>query len=93
MCVFEFIYFARPDSTIDGLNVMRVRRAMGRELARESPVEADIVLPVPDSGIAGGHLVMPENWVCFFDMGLMKIVILVGLLFVQNKVNAVWQYV
>ena len=71
LCVFEFIYFARPDSTIDGLNVMRVRRAMGRELARESPVEADIVLPVPDSGIAGALGYAGELGL-FFDMGLMK---------------------
>jgi amidophosphoribosyltransferase len=50
-CVFEHIYFARADSTIDGFNVNRVRRRMGEQLAREYPVSADIVLPVPDSGI------------------------------------------
>ncbi len=53
VCIFEYIYFARPDSTIDGINVMQARRAMGRELALEHPVEADLVMPVPDSGIAG----------------------------------------
>jgi amidophosphoribosyltransferase len=51
-CAFEYIYFARPDSVIDGKNVYEVRANMGRRLALESPVEADIVLPVPDSGIA-----------------------------------------
>ncbi len=49
-CVFEYIYFARPDSTIDGRNVYRIRYDIGRMLAKESYVEADIVSPVPDSG-------------------------------------------
>ncbi len=50
MCIFEFIYFARPDSVIDGLNVYQVRKAHGRRLAEEAPVEADLVMPFPDSG-------------------------------------------
>lgn len=49
-CIFEYVYFARPDSTIANRNVYKVRVEMGRELAREHPVEADIVIPVPDSG-------------------------------------------
>jgi amidophosphoribosyltransferase len=49
-CMFEYVYFARPDSIIDDINVAKVRTAMGRELARLHPVEADIVVPVPDSG-------------------------------------------
>ena len=49
-CIFEYVYFARPDSTIAGRNVHRVRIEMGRRLARENPVEADVVVPVPDSG-------------------------------------------
>ncbi len=49
-CIFEFIYFARPDSTIDGKNVYLMRKAHGRRLAREAPVEADFVMPFPDSG-------------------------------------------
>lgn len=49
-CVFEYVYFARPDSTISNQNVYKVRVNMGRELARENPVNADIVIPVPDSG-------------------------------------------
>lgn len=51
-CVFEFIYFARPDSLILGRRVFEVRRRMGHILAREHPAEADIVVPVPDTGIS-----------------------------------------
>jgi amidophosphoribosyltransferase len=50
-CAFEYIYFARPDSVIDGKNVYEIRVKMGMQLAKENPVDADIVLPVPDSGI------------------------------------------
>lgn len=50
-CIFEYVYFARPDSNIDDMNVKEVRVQMGRELARLHPVEADVVVPVPDSGI------------------------------------------
>jgi len=53
-CMFEYVYFARPDSTIAGRNVYRVRVEMGRQLARECPVEADVVIPVPDSGTCAG---------------------------------------
>jgi amidophosphoribosyltransferase len=49
-CMFEFVYFARPDSVISNRNVSKARVNMGRELARLHPVEADIVVPVPDSG-------------------------------------------
>lgn len=49
-CVFEYIYFARPDSLVDGVNVYAARRHIGEVLAEESPVEADLVVPVPDSG-------------------------------------------
>lgn len=70
-CIFEYVYFARPDSNIDGINVMQARRAMGRELAKEHPVEADLVIPVPDSGIAGA-LGYAETLDLVFDMGLMK---------------------
>ncbi|GAB6154032.1 amidophosphoribosyltransferase [Desulfosporosinus burensis] len=51
-CAFEYIHFARPDSTIDQLSVSESRRQMGIELAREYPVEADLVIAVPDSGTA-----------------------------------------
>src|SRR5436190_3778655 len=49
-CIFEYVYFARPDSTIANRSVYRVRVELGRQLARENPIEADIVVPVPDSG-------------------------------------------
>lgn len=49
-CMFEYVYFARPDSTISDITVAKVRTEMGRQLARLHPVEADIVVPVPDSG-------------------------------------------
>ena len=49
-CIFEYIYFARPDSTIYGRNVYLTRKAQGRQLAREAPVDADLVMPFPDSG-------------------------------------------
>ena len=50
-CIFEYIYFARPDSMVEGRNVYEVRKRIGEELARESPVDADMVIPVPDSGV------------------------------------------
>ena len=50
-CVFEYVYFARPDSNIDNRNVYAVRKELGAQLAREHPVAADIVIPVPDSGV------------------------------------------
>ncbi len=51
-CVFEYIYFARPDSTLEGLNVYAARIRIGEELAQEAPAGADLVSPVPDSGTA-----------------------------------------
>jgi amidophosphoribosyltransferase len=50
-CIFEYIYFARPDSIVGGRNVYDVRKGMGAELAREAPAQADVVVPVPDSGV------------------------------------------
>ena len=50
-CIFEYVYFARPDSNVFGRNVYAVRKRLGHELAKEQPVKADIVVPVPDSGM------------------------------------------
>jgi len=50
-CIFEYIYFARPDSIVGGRSVYEVRRTMGAELAREAPAAADVIVPVPDSGV------------------------------------------
>src|SRR5262249_8941324 len=56
-CIFEHVYFSRPDSIVFGRAVQASREALGRQLAKEAPVEADIVVPVPDSGVtaAMGH--------------------------------------
>src|SRR5215472_13533934 len=50
-CIFEYIYFSRPDSVLGGRSVYEVRKAMGMELAREAPAQADVIIPVPDSGV------------------------------------------
>jgi amidophosphoribosyltransferase len=50
-CVFEYIYFSRPDSVVNGHSIYEVRKRMGRELAREAPAEVDVIVPVPDSGV------------------------------------------
>ncbi|MCA0424111.1 MAG: amidophosphoribosyltransferase [Proteobacteria bacterium] len=50
-CIFEYIYFARPDSMVHGHSVYEARKAFGAELARQEPVDADVVIPVPDSGV------------------------------------------
>ena len=51
-CIFEYVYFARPDSRLYGRTVMAVRKELGRQLAREAPAEADVVIAVPDSGVS-----------------------------------------
>jgi amidophosphoribosyltransferase len=70
-CVFEYVYFARPDSVLWGRNVHTVRKALGRELAREHPVEADIVIPVPDSG-SSAALGFSEESGIRYEMGLIR---------------------
>ncbi|GAB4258621.1 MAG: amidophosphoribosyltransferase [Deferrisomatales bacterium] len=70
-CIFEHIYFARPDSVVFGQQVYTVRKAFGRELARAHPVEADLVIPVPDSGIVAA-LGYAEEAGIPFAMGLIR---------------------
>jgi amidophosphoribosyltransferase len=70
-CVFEWVYFARPDSTIDGLSVYRARERLGRRLAIEHPVPADVVIPVPDSGVAAAIGYSRESGIPY-DQGLMR---------------------
>ncbi|HSF05747.1 MAG TPA: amidophosphoribosyltransferase [Methylomirabilota bacterium] len=70
-CVFEYVYFARPDSVLWGRNVHTVRKALGRELAREHPVEADLVIPVPDSGTSAA-LGFAEQSGTRYEMGLIR---------------------
>jgi amidophosphoribosyltransferase len=70
-CVFEYVYFARPDSTVFGRNVYQVRKALGRQLAREQPAAADLVVPVPDSGVPAA-LGFAEESGLPFDFGLIR---------------------
>jgi amidophosphoribosyltransferase len=70
-CIFEFIYFARPDSTIDGQNVYQTRKAHGRRLAQEAPAEADFVMPFPDSGTYAA-LGYSEASGIPFEMGMIR---------------------
>jgi amidophosphoribosyltransferase len=71
LCVFEYIYFARPDSIIDGLSVHLARKAMGRQLARQFTGAADVVIPVPDSGLCTA-LGFAEASGIPYDIGLIK---------------------
>ncbi|HOP41304.1 MAG TPA: amidophosphoribosyltransferase [Geobacteraceae bacterium] len=70
-CIFEFIYFARPDSYIFGKNVYMVRKELGRQLAREHKIDADIVIPVPDSGVPAALGYAQESGIRF-EFGLMR---------------------
>ncbi len=71
VCAFEYIYFARPDSIIDGKNVHLIRQKMGAELAKQNPVEADLVIPVPDSGI-GAALGYAKQSGVPFEMAIVR---------------------
>lgn len=70
-CAFEYIYFARPDSIIDGKNVYMKRLEMGKQLAIETPAEVDLVLPVPDSGVAAARG-FAEGLGVPFEMGIVR---------------------
>jgi len=70
-CIFEYIYFARPDSMIEGISVYEVRKRIGAELARESGVEADLVVPVPDSGVPAAIGYAAEAGVPF-ELGIIR---------------------
>src|ERR1019366_8162629 len=71
MCVFEYVYFARPDSKLGGRSVYDTRKALGRALAKEHPVECDVVVPVPDSGVPAAIGYAAARNVPF-EMGLMR---------------------
>src|SRR6202043_3577647 len=71
LCVFEYIYFARPDSVVEGHSVYDARKRIGRELAREAPVEADVVVPVPDSGVPAALGYASESGLPF-DLGIIR---------------------
>jgi len=70
-CVFEYIYFARPDSVVEGVNVYHARKRIGAELAREHGVNADVVVPVPDSGVPGA-IGYSEQAGIPFDLGIIR---------------------
>ncbi len=70
-CIFEYVYFARPDSFLFSRNVYQVRKRHGRALARECPADADIVVPVPDSGNAAALGYAEESGMPF-EMGLVR---------------------
>ena len=71
LCVFEYIYFARPDSVLEGRSVYEARKRIGRELAREAPVGADIVVPVPDSGVPAALGYAAESGLPF-ELGIIR---------------------
>ncbi len=70
-CIFEYVYFARPDSVIDGQGVYQVRKSIGSELAREAPVEADMIVPVPDSGVPAA-IGYAETSKIPFELGIIR---------------------
>ncbi|HYG56736.1 MAG TPA: amidophosphoribosyltransferase, partial [Symbiobacteriaceae bacterium] len=70
-CMFEFIYFARPDSQLEGVNMHAVRKEMGRQLAREAPSDADIVIGVPDSSISAATGYAEASGIPY-EVGLIK---------------------
>jgi amidophosphoribosyltransferase len=70
-CIFEYVYFARPDSVVNGRSVYEVRKRMGRRLAQETPAEVDVVVPVPDSGVPAALGFAQEAGVPY-EMGIIR---------------------
>ncbi len=70
-CIFEYIYFSRPDSIIDGRNVYKCRKKFGQILAQESPIDADVIIPVPDSGVPAAIGYAAEAGIPF-ELGLIR---------------------
>lgn len=70
-CVFEYIYFARPDSNVDGRNVYQIRKNIGAELAKESRIDADVVVPVPDSGVPAAIGYAQQSGIPF-ELGIIR---------------------
>ena len=70
-CIFEYVYFSRPDSVVEGTSVYEARKNIGVELSRESPVKADLVVPVPDSGVPAAIGFAAESGIPF-DLGIIR---------------------
>jgi amidophosphoribosyltransferase len=70
-CIFEYIYFARPDSVVGGRAVYEVRKTLGAELGREAPADADVIVPVPDSGVPAALGFSQETGIPF-DLGIIR---------------------
>jgi amidophosphoribosyltransferase len=70
-CIFEYIYFARPDSIVGGLNVYEIRKQMGVQLAREAPANADVIIPIPDSGVPAAIGYSQESGTPF-ELGIIR---------------------
>lgn len=70
-CIFEHVYFSRPDSIVDGSSVYSVRKAIGAQLALENPVEADYVIPVPDSGVPAAIGYAQQSGIPF-ELGIIR---------------------
>jgi amidophosphoribosyltransferase len=70
-CIFEYVYFARPDSSIEGKNVYEMRKNIGIELAREIKIDADVIVPVPDSGVPGAIGYSMESKIPF-ELGIIR---------------------
>jgi amidophosphoribosyltransferase len=70
-CIFEYVYFARPDSTVEGRNVYDARKQIGAELAKEAPAIADMVIPVPDSGVPAALGFASESGLPF-ELGIIR---------------------
>jgi len=70
-CIFEYVYFARPDSNVFGQSVYKARKEMGKELAKVKPVEADLVIPVPDGGVPAAIGYAQESGIPY-EMGIMR---------------------
>ena len=70
-CIFEHVYFSRPDSVLDGRSVYEVRKAIGKELAKESPAPVDLVIPVPDSGVPAAIGYAQQSGIPF-ELGIIR---------------------
>ena len=70
-CIFEHVYFSRPDSVMGGQSVYEVRKAIGKELAKEAPVDADLVIPVPDSGVPAAIGYAQQSGIPF-ELGIIR---------------------